>query len=93
MGKHFKIRTDHVNLKHILEKKKVTFLSHHLWLAKLLCCDCEIEYIKGKENVLTNVLPRNSSGEVFVMTVSIISFNFMEEIKKLWEKMMTYKTL
>ena len=48
-GKHFIIRTDHLSLKYLLEQK-VTCPSQHVWLAKLLRFDYEIEFKKGKDS-------------------------------------------
>jgi len=49
-GRTFKIRTDHVSLKYLLDQK-LSSPSQHLWLSKLLGFDYEIEFRKGRENV------------------------------------------
>lgn len=59
--------------------------AQHLWLVKLLGCDYEIEYRKGRENVVVDVLSRMSSNDLYALTVSIISTSIMEEIRKSWE--------
>lgn len=66
------------NLKYILEQK-VTFPSQHLWLAKLLGFGFNIEYKKGKDNVTTNALSINSSGEVLIMTISTITISIIKQ--------------
>jgi hypothetical protein len=56
-GRHFTIRTDHVSLNYLLAQK-VYFPSQHIWLAKLLGFDYDIEYRKGKENIIVDALSR-----------------------------------
>jgi hypothetical protein len=80
---HFTIRTDQVSLKYIL-KHKVTLSSQHFWLAKLLGFDFDIEYKKGKDNATADALFRNSSGEVFIMAISIITTSIIEQIRESW---------
>lgn len=80
LGRHFKVRTNHVTLKYLMEQK-ITFPSHHLWLRKLLSLDFEIEYKKGKDNTATDTSSRNPKGELFTMAVSLVSTTLMNLIK------------
>jgi hypothetical protein len=82
-GRHFRIRTDHVSLKHLLDQK-VTYPSQHLWLTKLLGFDYEIEYHKGKDNVAIDALSRIPSGQLSTMIMTSISTPIMDEIKMTW---------
>jgi hypothetical protein len=82
-GRHFTIKTDHVSLKYLLTQK-VSFPSQHIWLAKLLGFDYDIEYRKGKENIAANALSRCTNMELFTLTLSTISTNLLDEVKTSW---------
>ena len=57
MGSKFKIKTDHNSLKYFLEQKE---LNEHQqkWVSKVHAYDFEIEYVKGKNNVVADALSR-----------------------------------
>ena len=57
VGSKFKIKTDHNSLKYFLEQKE---LNEHQqkWVSKVQAYDFEIEYVKGKNNVVANALSR-----------------------------------
>ena len=82
-GRHFTIRTDHVSLKYMLAQK-VSYPSQHIWLTKLLGFDYDIEYRKGRENIVVDALSRCSNSEVFSLTLSTISTNLLEAIQASW---------
>ncbi|GJX94927.1 ty3-gypsy retrotransposon protein, partial [Tanacetum coccineum] len=64
LDRHAKIRTDHFNLKYLLNQKLTTPFQIK-WLPKLLGYDYEILYKKGNENVVADALSRvNQSGEL-----------------------------
>lgn len=48
VARNFKINADHQTLKFLLNQK-VTTLSQHTWLAKLVAYNFEIQYKHGKE--------------------------------------------
>lgn len=64
-GRKFKIRTDHQPIKYLQAKYKGKDLSprHQRWLLKLGEYDCEIEYLKGKENKVADFLSRLENDE------------------------------
>jgi hypothetical protein len=84
-GQHFKIRTDHVSLKYLLDQKIVTPMQHQL-LIKLMGYDYEIEYRKGKDNVAADALSQTSSQLLYSLVVSSVSTKLMEEIAESWQK-------
>ena len=63
VGNHFIIRTDHKSLKFLLEQR-LTTTAQYKWLTKLLGLDYEIQYKKGSENTVADVLSRRTMGEL-----------------------------
>lgn len=63
----------------------MTCPSQHVWLAKLLGFDYEIEFKKGKDNVVADALSRVSCRALSTLTVSTISTTLLEEIKQSWK--------
>ena len=61
--------------------QKVSYPSQHIWLAKLLSFDYDIEYTKGKEYIVDDALSRCTSSEVFSLTLSTILTNLLEEVQ------------
>ena len=57
VGSRFKIKTNHNSLKYFLEQKE---LKEHQqkWVSKVQAYDFEIEYVKGKNNVVADALSR-----------------------------------
>lgn len=64
-GRKFKIQTDHQPIKYLQAKYKGKDLSprHQRWLLKLGEYDCDIEYLKGKENKVADFLSRLENNE------------------------------
>ena len=73
---HFVIRTDHHSLKYLLQQR-ITFPGQHTWLTKLMGYDYEINYKKGRENVVADALSRVNSSELMFMAISTISSDLM----------------
>jgi hypothetical protein len=82
-GRPFKIRTDHVSLKYLLNQK-ISSPFQHLWLTKLLGFDYEIEFRRGRENVAADALSRITSSELNALTLSTIETPVLEDIKQSW---------
>ena len=55
MGRHFKVKTDHDNLKYFLEQR-LSSEEQQKWVTKMLGYDFEIIYKKGKQNVVADAL-------------------------------------
>lgn len=58
--------------------------SQHVWLAKLLDFDYEIEFKKGKDNVVVDALSKMTCRELSTLAMSTISTTLIEEIKASW---------
>jgi hypothetical protein len=69
-----------------LFEQKVTCPSQHAWLAKLLGFDYEIEFKKGKDNVVVDALLRVTCGTLSTITVSSLSTILLAAIKESWQK-------
>ena len=83
-GRHFVIRTDHHNLKYLMEQR-VTIPGQHAWLTKLMGYDYEISYKKGRENVAADALSRMYSSDLALMAISSISSDLMSQIQASWD--------
>ena len=68
VGGRFKVKTDHNSLKYFLEQKKINERQHK-WVSKIHAYDFEIEYVKGKNNVVADALSRRPT------TLSLMSIS------------------
>ena len=68
MGSRFKVKTNHNSLKYFLEKKEINERQQK-WVRKIQAYDFEIEYIKGKSNVVDDALSRRP------VTLSLMSIS------------------
>ena len=68
VGSRFKMKRDHNNLKYFLEQKE---LNEHQqkWVSKVQAYDFEIEYVKGKNNVVADALSKRSAS-LSLMSIS-----------------------
>ena len=57
MWSRFKIKTDHNNLRYFLEQKELNERQQK-WFSKVQADDFEIEYVKGKNNVVADDLTK-----------------------------------
>ena len=57
VGRKIKIKTDHNSLKHFLEQKELNERQQK-WVSKVQAYDFEIEYVKGKNNLVADALSR-----------------------------------
>ena len=68
VGVRFKVKTDHNSLKYFLEQKELNERQQK-WVSKIQAYDFEIEYIKGKNNVVADALSRRPA-TLFDMRIS-----------------------
>jgi hypothetical protein len=57
VGGRFVVKTDHNSLKHFLEQKDLSERQQK-WVSKVQAYDFDIEYVKGKNNVVADALSR-----------------------------------
>ena len=55
MGNKFKVKTDHNSLRFFLEQKELNERQQK-WVSKVQAYDFEIEYVKGKNNIVADAL-------------------------------------
>jgi hypothetical protein len=60
VGAKFIVKTDHNNLKYFLEKKDLNERKHK-WVSKIQAYYFDIEFFKGKNNVVADALSRRPS--------------------------------
>ncbi|CAH9096892.1 unnamed protein product [Cuscuta europaea] len=84
IGQKIVVRTDHRSLKHLLTQRIAT-PSQHVWVAKLLGYDFEIEYKTGSSNAAADALSRRGE-ELELVAVSVPEWlglaNIEEEQKR-----------
>ena len=84
LDRHFKIRTDHFSLKFMLDQR-ITTSFQSKWLPKLLGFDYEIEYKKGKDNVVADALSRiEKQAELFNLVSGSVSNELMDAVMTTW---------
>ena len=74
VGNKFVVKTDHNSLRHFLTQKDLNERKEK-WLSKIQAYDFDIEYVKGKNKIVSNALSR------------IPSFSLMD-IAKDWKNML-----
>ncbi|KAH9735939.1 hypothetical protein KPL71_017914 [Citrus sinensis] len=86
VGKHFKIITDHLSLKFLLDQRVSTPMQHK-WLTKLAGYDYEIVYRSGKENTAADALSRvqEEREEPIIMALSFPIANWLGVLQDEWK--------
>ena len=54
------------------------------WLAKLLQFDFEIQYKKGKENVVADALSRAASTSIYALSILVLISKLLQQIQDSW---------
>lgn len=83
--KPFVIRMDQKSLRHLLEQKLST-PSQFGWLTKLMGMNYKIQYKKGSDNSVADALSRAPHGELLHLSVSSISTELWDMIKREWNE-------
>ena len=82
MGRHFKVKMDHDNLKYFLEQR-LSSEEQQKWVTKMLGYDFEIIYKKGKQNVVADALSRKDEDvEALLCAISIIQPDWINEARE-----------
>ena len=68
VGNRFRVRTDHNSLRFFLEQKQLQERQQK-WISKIQAYDFDIEYVKGKNNVVADALSRRPA------TLSLMSLD------------------
>ncbi|KAL4367918.1 hypothetical protein GQ457_05G016100 [Hibiscus cannabinus] len=93
IGRHFKIKTDHQSLKFLAENQAIT-PSQQKWVVKMMGYDYEVQYRKGINNIVADVLSRKPAVvECNSLTVSKVSTEVMARVEKTWQDDETLKKL
>ncbi|KAF8413570.1 hypothetical protein HHK36_001561 [Tetracentron sinense] len=86
IGRHFKIKTDHLSLK---LQQRITTPLQHKWLTKLMGYDFDLNYRSGKENIVADALSRQHENTTqmisMLMVISMPISDWMIAIQKEWE--------
>jgi hypothetical protein len=80
-GRRFVVRTDHYNLKYLLDQRLTTIPQHH-WVGKLLGFDFTVEYKPGAAKTVVNALSRRDTGAGAVLAISAPRFDFIERLRQ-----------
>ena len=93
IGRHFKVKNDHDNLKYFLEQK-ISLEEKQKWMTKMLGCDFKIIYKKGKKTFVAYALSRKyEDGEELLYSILIIQPYWIAEAMDEWkndEKIWTF---
>jgi hypothetical protein len=80
-GRRFLIKTDHYNLKYLLDQRLATIPQHH-WVGKLLGFDFTVEYKSGAANAVADVLSRRDTEEGALLALSASRFDFIDCLRQ-----------
>jgi len=80
LGHSFTVRTDHQALKFLLEQRVGTVFQQR-WLSKLLGYDFQIEYKKGRDNVVADALSRLPESNPSISLISFPTPTWISDLK------------
>jgi hypothetical protein len=85
IGRHFKVKTNHDNLKYFLEQR-LSSEEKQKWVTKILGYDFAIIYKKWKKNVVEDGLSRKDEYvEASLCAISIIQPDWIIEVRDEWK--------
>jgi hypothetical protein len=86
IGRHFKVKIDHDSFKYFLEQR-LSSEEQQKWVTKMLGYDFEINYNKGKHNIVVDDLSRKAEGtKGSLCALSILQFDLVEETRIEWKQ-------
>jgi len=86
MGRYFKVKIDHGNLKYILEQK-LSLEEHKKWVTNMLGYDFDIIYRKGKKFFVADALSRKDEDvEALFCAIFIIQLDGINKASNEWKK-------
>lgn len=79
-GRCFTVRTDHYNLKFLLDQRLATILQHH-WVGKLLGFEFTVEYKPGAQNTVADALSRCDTPDSVMLAISVSRFDYIDRLR------------
>jgi hypothetical protein len=80
-GREFMVKTDHYNLKYLLDPR-LTTIPQHQWVSKLIGYDFQVQYKLGTSNTVADALSRREAGEDGQLAmVSALVFAVFDELR------------
>jgi hypothetical protein len=81
VGSKFVVKTDHNSLKYFLEQKDLSECQQK-WVTKVQAFEFDIEYVKGKKNIVSNALSRRPMACSLMEISTDWKFNLLVEYSK-----------
>jgi hypothetical protein len=80
-GRRFSVKTDHYNLKYLLDQRLATIPQHH-WVGKLLGFDFSVVYKPGAMNAVADVLSWYDKVDEELLALSAPRFAFLDKLRQ-----------
>jgi hypothetical protein len=80
-GRRFIVKTDHYNLKYLLDQRLATIPQHH-WVGKLLGFDFTVEYRSSAANIVADALSRQDTTTTGLLAISAPRFDFIDRLRQ-----------
>jgi hypothetical protein len=76
----FTVKTDHYNLKYLLDQRLATIPQHH-WVGKLLGFDFTVKYKSGSTNTVADALSCRDTEEGALLAISTLRFDLIGRLR------------